>query len=78
MPFTNENKSSSPTWQKYTRRGTTPTIADLGEFDFTESVSEDGDPTLGEATIASFASSSIVFANESKSVSPTWTNENKS
>ena len=68
MPtWTKENKSTSPTWQKYTRRGTTPLIEDLANFDFTEAVSEGGDPTLGDATIASFSSDSIVWTNEVQS-----------
>ena len=67
MPFVNQSKSSDPTWQKYTRRGTTPTLGDLANFDFTESISEDGSPTLGDATIESFAASSQVWTNQQKS-----------
>ena len=67
MPFVNQNKSSDPTWQKYTRRGTTPTLGDLGEFDFTESISEDGSPIMGDAVISSFSSDSQVWTNQQKS-----------
>ena len=67
MPtWSNTNKSSDPTWQKYTRRGTTPTLGDLANFDFTESISEDGSPTLGDAVISSFSSDNQVWVNQSK------------
>jgi len=65
--WTNDNKSTDPTWQKYVRRGKTQTLGDLGGFRFTDPISEDGDPTLGDATIASFAESSQTWVNKSKS-----------
>ena len=67
MPFVNTNKSADPTWNRYVRRGKTQTMGDLGEFDFTESVEEDGGPSAGDSTIASFAEDSIQWSNQNKS-----------
>ena len=67
MPFSNQNKSADPTWNRFVRRGKTQTMGDLAEFDFTESVEENGKKSAGDSTIASFAEDSIQWSNLNKS-----------
>ena len=78
MPFSNENKSASPTWQRFVRRGKSQTMGELGEFDFTETVEEGGGPIVGDTAISKFSEDSQTWSAENKSASPSWSNENKS
>ena len=74
MPFTNDSKSdTSPTWKKYLRRGAATQLGDMANLTFEDIISEDGDPVLKDAAIDSFAASTTT--NDSKSSSPTWTND---
>ncbi len=69
--WTNNDKSASPTFKTILRKGTDPRIADIENLTFTDQPFLDG-RELKDLTFNDLANQ--VWTNQSKSVSPTYTN----
>lgn len=62
-----QDKSASPTWNKYHRWGKDTDLGSIESFKFTDSLSEDGAPIVEDAVISDLSPGT-----------QTWTKQNKS
>jgi hypothetical protein len=70
--WSNQNKSTTPTFLNKIKHGVDPTMQDLQNFTFTDDIYGDG-RQLKDIPFSEFVAQ--VWANQSKSATPTFTNQ---